>query len=126
MLCVIALSTLQAFSRMIWCAGPKKKSLNLKQNAVPPSPDRAMAGTAPESKAGTNLIKVDGTATRTRTDLLLLLMILKSQHGTPLAEIVAGVGVEVPPREVATPKLSREIIIKNDNYCVSSVQNQDP
>ena len=50
----------------------------------------------------------------------------KSQHGAPLAEIVIGAGVEVPPLEVATPRLSREIIIKNDNYCVSFVPNQDP
>ena len=113
-------------SPLIWCAGPKRKSLNLKRNAVPPSPDRAMAGMAPGNKIGINLIRVDGTVARTQTDLLLLLKIQKSQHGAPLAEIVTGAGVEVPPLEVATPRLSREIIIKNDNYCVSFVPNQDP
>ena len=72
---------------------------------MPPSPDRAMAGNAPG-------IRAVGTATKTRIGLLLLLRILKSQRGAPLAEIVAGAGVEVPPPEVATPRLSREIIIK--------------
>ena len=111
MLCEIALLTLQAFSRMIWCAGLKRKLLSLKLNVVPPSPDRAMAGTAPGNRIGTNLIRVAGTVTRIQTDLPLLLRSQKFQHGAPLAEIVTGAGVEAPPLEFATPKLSRETII---------------
>ena len=104
--CVIALSTHQVFSWTIWFVGLKKKSPNLKQNAVPPSPDRAQ-----ENRTGTNLIKAVGTATKKQIDLLLPLRILKSQHGALLEEIVAG--VEMPPPEVTTPRLSRGIT-KND------------
>ena len=89
-------------------------------------PGSGHGGYGSRNKIGTNLIRVDGTVNRTQTDLPLLLKSQKSQHGAPLAEIVTGAGVEVPPLEVATLRLSREIIIKNDNYGVSSVLNQDP
>ena len=92
---------------------------------MPPSPDRAMAGTAQENRTGINLIRAVGTTTRKLIDRLLPLKTQKSQPGAPLEGIVTtGVGVEVPPQEVVIPRPSKGIT-KNDNYCASSVQTQD-
>ena len=122
MLCVIALSIPLAFFRMIWSVGRKRKLQNLRQNAVPPSPDRAMVGMAQENRTGINLIRAVGTATRKLIDRLLPLKTQKSQPGAPLEAIVTtGVGVEVAPQEVITPRPSKGIT-KNDNYCATSVQ----
>ena len=119
---IIALSTPQVFSRMIWYVGLKRRLQKLKQNAVPPSPDRAMVGTVQESKIDTNLIRAVGTTIRAIIDLRPPLKILKG-FGAPLVGIAAtGERGEVPPQVFATPKLSKEIT-KNDNYCASSVQD---
>ena len=58
--------------------------LKLKLNAVPPSPDRAMAGMVHESNIGTNLIRAVGTIVRKLTGQLPLLMSQKSQFCVPL------------------------------------------
>ena len=84
--------------------------------------DRAMADTGQGNRMGINLTRAVATATGNR---LLPLKTQKSQPGAPLEGIVtAGVGVEVPPQEVVTPRLSKGIT-KNDNYCVNFVQTQD-
>ena len=110
MLCVIALSTPEVFSWMIWSVGLKRRLQKLKQNAVPPSPDRAMTGMVQESKIDTIHIRTVGTVIRTIIDLLLPLKILNFQLSAPLVGIAAtGERVEVPPQVVATPKRSKEI-----------------
>ena len=55
-----------------------------------------------------NPIKGVGTGIRSLIGLLLKCRILKSQLGVPLVGTATiGEGVEVPPQEVVTPRLSK-------------------
>ena len=58
MLCATAPSTPQVFSRTTWSVELKMRLLKLKQNAVPPSPDRAMAGMVRKSNTGFQLCRL--------------------------------------------------------------------
>ena len=83
-LCITAPSIPRVFSRTTWFVELKMRLPKLKRNAVPPSLERAMAGTVRESNIGTKIIRAVGTVIRKLTGPLLLLMIQRSRLDTPL------------------------------------------
>ena len=123
MLSATALSTPLVSSLTIWYIG-LRRLLKQNMNVVPPSLDRVMVGTARGNKSDTNLIRAVGTVIGKLPDTVLPLQTQTSQLGTPLeGTTTTRVGEEVPPQEVVTPRLSKEMI-KNDKY-FHYVQTQD-